>query len=127
MIGDKMAFSEFLLRPGGQSSPSGSTGASIQKAMTKDLNLNRDAINDLKSYWQQWWNLHSKEDICDVATGIIERNIKILQDSPPLAPLGARVGSSLYLWTGEFLSGDEDARRWWTKNRATFCQKLKTR
>lgn len=122
LIGDRPAYLEFSRRLGKQTVPSGNTGASIQRAMSRDLAAYRAQLDELGTYWNDWWKQHANMSVGQIGTLIIERDISLLKEISATTRHQSTMAASfsLRLWTGQFVFDAEEAEMWWKDNRSTY-------
>jgi hypothetical protein len=122
LIGDRLAYLEFSRRLGKQTVPSGNTGASIQRAMSRDLVAYRAQLDELGTYWNDWWKQHANMSVGQIGTLMIERDISLLKEISATTRHESTMAASfsLRLWTGQFVFNAGEAEKWWKDNRSTY-------
>lgn len=122
LIGDRPAYLEFSRRLGKQTVPSGNTGASIQRAMSRDLVAYRAQMDELRTYWNDWWKQHANMSVGEIGKLMIERDISLLRGISATTRHESTMAASfsLRLWTGQFVFDAETAEKWWKDNRSTY-------
>ena len=122
-IGDRLAYGDFESGPRDDSVRlHGDSGAELQRSMSKIIAAYRPRLDQLKHYWQTWWDEHSKMTPRELGTVIIERNLKLLEQTAP--PRGDEVWMgakwSLRLWAGTSVY-PRDWATWWGTKKPTYA------
>mgnify|MGYP001584733048 CR=1 FL=1 len=72
------------------------------------------SLQELRTYWERWWNEHKNLAPVDIGRLAIERDIRLLETSAATNKSGDVVlYSFLSTWTGEFFPDAARARAWW--------------
>jgi len=103
-------------------------GARCQRERALALAGARAEIEDLRTYWQEWWENHATLDSRQIGAKIIDRNLRILEthdgDTRSTSPRWC-AERSLELWTGTTRSSKEGWGRWWNTHRVDYSGPLR--
>lgn len=138
MIGDRMAYLDVESNLWKTVGPLGDDHLELRRGMVQVLTANREDIENLRAYWQEWWNKHRKMSVVEIGRLIIERNLRFIPEPKPTRremikwPLAKREQYrlsewSLELWTGEYFLPHEDSRKWWTQHKAAYKGPIRRR
>ncbi len=113
-IGDRLAYLniERTLWKGIQLSEQSGTG--LQHSMRQFLTGNATILQELRKYWETWWQGHNKLRPVEIGRLAIERNIALWETAGTDNRFDNVVlYSFLKTWTGESFLDAAHARAWW--------------
>ncbi len=86
------------------------------------LRINKGEIATLREYWSSWWARHSSDNLIELGSLIIERNLAIFDAEPSADSLRAAIaGGGLEAWTGESFGDSASAwRTWWNARKREY-------
>ena len=132
MIGDRFGFLDFVSDPRYQSEAlEGGDPFALRRTVPKFLSANREEIDKLKSYWQDWWNKHAEMTLTEIGKLMVERSLRLLPEREPTHEetrnwSGTKyerfslAKGSLHVWGGKRGLAVEEFRSWWVENKATY-------
>lgn len=123
LIGDRLAYHELKATIDENMRRVLPEGARSQHDRALALAAASDEIQKLRTYWQEWWNQHSKMSAAEVGTLIIDRNLRILgTTSDDRSSSGPKWTAqwSLEYWTGIDKDSFDEWKAWWTIHRRAY-------
>lgn len=123
LIGDRLAYYELKATIDVNMRRVLPEGARSQRDRVLALVAARDEIEELRTYWLEWWNQHSKMSAAEVGTLIIDRNLRILgTSSDDRSSSGPKWTAqwSLEYWTGADKGSFDEWKAWWTIHRRAY-------
>ncbi len=86
------------------------------------LRVNKDEIAKLRQYWNTWWVRNSGENLVELGSQIIERNLAILDaEQSADTQRAAMATGGLGAWTGESYGDSVSAwRTWWNARKKEY-------
>jgi hypothetical protein len=120
LIGDRLAYFEMKPKIDEKMRRTVPEGAHSQRQVALALGGAREEIEQLRNYWEGWWNRQSGRTATRIGALLIERNLRILETHESDTRPNRIADWSLEFWTGVDRGSLDEWRSWWSVHRDTY-------